>query len=681
MLSSLPVSHIAGVGRAKQNLLQELGLTTVYDVLHHFPFRFEDRRVQPLEAFPDSSRVTVRATVEGDAIVRWQGKKSVLSAQIFVDRRHRLTAIWFNQPYLKQKLVDGRLLVINGKYDVSKRTIVVSGTEFEAGSTQHVNDAFYPIYRSVKGLSSAQLQTIIEHALHQFGQQIEEVLPQGIVQKYRLFSHREAVFAMHQPKDSEMLHQAHRRLAFEEFFVFQLQLQWFRRTSAGIVTRPAKLLSPSLITTFERSLPAHLTGAQRAACQQLVSDFSSEKPMHRLLQGDVGSGKTWVALFAVFAVVTAHQQAALMAPTEILAEQHNAEARRRLEGLGVSCALLTGRTTSKERQQILDGIRNGEIDLLIGTHALLTSEIEFAKLGLVITDEQHRFGVSQRSILRGKGTLPDVLLLSATPIPRTLALAVYGDLDVTTLHERPKGRRPILTTHVSMRQENSVIRKIRQEVAKGHQAYVVAPLVAQSDELNMVSAKELYEQFQEQFAGHCVGLLHGKQSAKEKEATMRSFVCGDVDVLVSTTVIEVGIDVPNATVMCIYHADRFGLAQLHQLRGRVGRGSAQSFCILLADPTNDIAKERLQCMLQTEDGFEIAERDLELRGPGEFLGVRQSGLPAFSVGDLTKDFKIMAVAREEALSLMGTSDFWLLPKFQPLLRTIANVFEDKFYKD
>jgi len=681
MLTSIPVSHIAGVGRSKETSLAELGLTTVYDVLHHFPFRFEDRRIQPLEAFPDGGRVTVRATVQGNANVRWQGKKSVLTARLLVDQRHRLTGVWFNQPYLKQKLVDGRYVVLSGKYDATRHTIAIAMTEFDARVSDSVSSQWSPVYRSVRSISTAQIQKVVEQALVQYGDQLEEILPRNISTKYRLITHRAAVFAMHQPEDAESLRQAHRRLAFEEFFLFQLQLQWFRRTSTDVVVRVPKNVPERVLSSFQASLPFPLTDAQRLACTQFIEDFAASRPMHRLLQGDVGSGKTWVAFFAIYAMAEFGQQSALMAPTEILAEQHYAEACRRLEPLGVACTLLTGQTAPAERQRILHTIADGTVQLVIGTHALLTEHVIFSDLGLVVTDEQHRFGVSQRSVLRAKGRQPDVLFLSATPIPRTLALAVYGDLDVSVLNERPKGRQPIVTTHLSIRQEAAAIRKIRQELAKGHQAYVVAPLVEQSEQLDVLSATEVHERFQEPFAGYKIELLHGKLSAQEKDKTMRAFVSGDVDVLVSTTVIEVGIDVPNATVMCIYHAERFGLAQLHQLRGRVGRGAAESFCVLLSDPSNEVAKQRLACMLETEDGFDIAERDLSLRGPGEFLGVRQSGLPEFSVGDLTKDFKVMTVAREEAIQLVASTDFWLLPQFAALRGAIERVPGETHLKD
>lgn len=524
---------------------------------------------------------------------------------------------------------------------------------------------------------------MIAKALSQFGPDVVDVLPHELRAKYRLISHLDAIHTMHDPESEEAMRQAHRRLAFEEFFLFQLQLQWFRRQRTGEVTRPPRDIPSDTLQWFQESLPGPLTDAQQLACQDIVKRLKCPEPMNLLLQGDVGSGKTWVALFAAWAMTRSGAQSALMAPTEILAEQHFRQAEARLvQPFGIRVALLTGSTPDKSRDTILQDLRTGQIDLVIGTHALLTEDVEFANLGLVITDEQHRFGVSQRSTLRSKGTQPDVLFLSATPIPRTLALAVYGDLDVAVLNQLPAGRKPIVTQWLTFHAEQEAVLTVRRELAKGMQAFVVAPLVDDSEQLaDVASATQLAARFSDLFAGHTVGLLHGRMSTKDKDDVMRRFVQGAINVLVSTTVIEVGIDVPRATVMVIYHAERFGLAQLHQLRGRVGRGGNQSYCILLSDANQDVARRRLETMVETNDGFVIAERDLELRGPGEFLGVRQSGLPEFSVGDLSRDFRIMQVARDEALSLMGNADFWLLPAYEPLRQAVSVEHSQAHYKD
>jgi ATP-dependent DNA helicase RecG len=680
MLRSLPVTHIPGVGQAKQKCLADLGIHTVYDVLHYFPRKYEDRRPRPLEEFASSDKVTVRALVEGTANVRWHGRKSVCTAPLRIDQRFRVTGIWFNQHYLKPKLTDGRVIVVSGRYDPVKRTLVASHTDFGGKTSAAVG--YIPVYPGTKEFPSAQIQAVVEKALDKYVDEVEELLPLELVQKYRLLSHRDALLRIHRPKSEEDLRQAHRRLAFEEFFLFQLQLQWHRAMRVNAERGVARRVPEDAFTTFAASLPYPLTKAQQEACRAIAADLAKDAPMHRLIQGDVGSGKTWVAFWAAYAVYRSGDQAALMAPTEILAEQHFAEAKRRLEPLGMSVRLLTGSTPTRERAEVLDGLQEGTVDLVIGTHALLTEDVSFASLGLVITDEQHRFGVSQRSILRQKARTPDILYLSATPIPRTLALAIYGDLDVTALRELPAGRQPVKTLWLKLAEEEAAIRLARRELAAGRQVYVVAPLVEESEHAaDILSATELEVRLRDRFAGFQVRLLHGRMSSKEKEAVMREFAAGAVQVLVSTTVIEVGIHVANATVMMIYHAERFGLAQLHQLRGRVGRGKHASYCVLLSDARSDYAVQRLQTMVETQDGFVIAEKDLELRGPGEFLGVRQSGLPEFSVGDLAKDFRIMEVARDEAAALIQNPDFWLLPAYHALKEAVRRVPENSYYKD
>lgn len=681
MLRTVPVTHVAGVGRAKQKVLAALGLETVHDLLHHFPRRYDDRSIQTFESFGDGARVTALVVVEGSARVRWQGKRSVLTAAVRVDQRHRVTAVWFNQPYLTAKLTDGRVVILSGRYDHARNTLAVSHTEFETGTAHEPGRALVPVYSVTQGISNAQLQLLILQAFQQFGDQIEDILPHALREKYRLVPHAEAIRAVHEPDDAQALRQSHRRLAFEEFFLFQLQLQWVRRHRESTTPALARAVAPDALEMFRKTLPHPLTGAQLRTCETIQVDMGGPMPMSRLVQGDVGSGKTWVAFWAAYATYRMGGQTAFMAPTELLAEQHAAEAQRRLTGLGMGVALLTGSTPEAVRRDRLAAVASGEVAILVGTHALLTDDVAFARLGLVITDEQHRFGVSQRSALGAKGRQPDVLMLSATPIPRTLALAVYGDLDVSAIDELPGGRKPVVTRVFRMKDESRAVRLTRQEVARGHQAYVVAPLVEESEQMaELTSATALAERWKEQFAGFTVALLHGRMPARDKEAVMRSFMRGEVQVLVSTTVIEVGIDVPNATVMLIYHAERFGLAQLHQLRGRVGRGAEQSFCVLLSDAASEMATQRLQTMVETNDGFAIAERDLALRGPGEFLGVRQSGLPEFSVGDLARDFKVMEVARDEAWALIRNPDFWLLPQYAALRETIQRVPEGSYFK-
>ena len=665
MMPDTPLSALPGVGQAKQTCLAQLGLETVWDLLHHFPIRYEDRRIRPIDGITEPSSVTVRAVVEGTASVRWQGRRSLVRVPIRVDNRYLLTALWFNQHYLRDKLTDGRILLASGRFDPAKRTLVVSHTEFRSGS--ELSADFVPIYRTTKGIRSPEIERLEHKALELYGNAIEEVLPREFVQKYRLCSHLKALWSMHKPGNEMARHQAHRRLAFEEFFIFQMQLQAFRLMRKQTEERVPLNIPDDAFYRFRRSLPHALTGAQERVCNELWADLRQPHPMVRLLQGDVGAGKTWVAMWAAYAVQQAGEQSAFMAPTEILAEQHFKEASERLVPLGLHVELLTGSTPLRERTRIKDSLEAGELDLVIGTHALLTEDIQFAKLGLVVVDEQHRFGVSQRELLREKGQDAHVLMMSATPIPRTLALAVYGDLDISVLDELPAGRKPIQTVVVKSRDEAKVILRVRQRLAAGRQAYVVAPLIEESDSgLDVLSATELEARLKDEFAGFSVTLMHGKMSSGDKDRIMHAFAHGDINVLVSTTVIEVGINVPNATVMMIYNAERFGLAQLHQLRGRVGRGPHESVCYLFSEAESSMARQRLQTLVDSQDGFFIAERDLELRGPGEFLGVRQSGLPEFSVGDVVRDLKVMEVARDEAVKLLKETDFWLLPRYQRL---------------
>ncbi|TDY46608.1 ATP-dependent DNA helicase RecG [Alicyclobacillus sacchari] len=677
-LKQQSVRDLPGVGPAKEHALAALGIHSIHDVLHYFPFRYEDRQIRPLVEWEDGSRVTVRAVVSGNAVVRWRGSKSILSARLRVDGQHLVLCTWFSQHYLKSRLTDGRLLVVTGRWDAKAQRIVAVETSFDVSEPR--SKGLLPVYRANKELGSRQIHQLIGKALDLHADQLLDVLPYTLVQKYRLWSHRDAVIAMHRPRSAEDLRQARRRLAFEEFLLFQIQLHWFRmhrKDSTGV----ARHVPDDAVERFASLLPAPLTDAQKRACLDILRDLQGDRAMARLIQGDVGSGKTWVALFACYAAHLAGCQAALMAPTEILAEQHAREAERVLGRDGVFVRLLTGSVGSKARREILEGLASGTIDVVVGTHALLTEDVTFCNLGLIATDEQHRFGVSQRSALRSKGTSPDVLMLSATPIPRTLALAVYGDMDVSSLDELPKGRQPIQTIALSMSQEAEAIRLIRRELSAGRQAYIVTPAIEQSEAADFTALLDVFDKLREELAGFRVGLLHGKMVVDEKEGVMRAFRDGEIDALVATTVIEVGIDVKNATVMAIYNAERFGLAQLHQLRGRVGRGSYKSYCILLSEANNETAQARIQTMLDTQDGFRIAERDLELRGPGEFLGVRQSGLPQFAVGDLIQDHRIMSVARDEAAQLLASDSFWYSPATEALREAVQVPIDETVYRD
>ncbi|RIV28255.1 ATP-dependent DNA helicase RecG, partial [Alicyclobacillaceae bacterium I2511] len=572
MLDALPVTHVTGIGQRKATSLQYLGIMTVDQLLHDWPVRYEDWSVQTLGSKEHSGFITVKAVVEGQVSVRWQGQKSQLRVPLRVDQRYLVTGVWYNQPYFKTKLSDGRVIVLRGRYDPQFHTLTVSYTNFSPGLNF---GGWVPIYRGTEGLTSQQMSQFITTALKQFGNQLPERLPRTLMQKYRLVSHIQAVTWMHQPANAESLRQAHRRLAFEEFLIFQLQLQGTRLEYKRVPNGLSRKVSDEAWFRFVAGLPASLTGSQVKVCNEIAADLKDAETMYRLLQGDVGSGKTWVALWACYAAVSSGYQAVIMAPTEILADQHFREATQRLGSLGVKVAELVGGMGERQRREVLDGLLSGEIDLLVSTHAVLTEDVIFARLGMVVADEQHRFGVVQRSVLRSKGDRTDVLLMSATPIPRSLALAIYGDMDISVLDEMPPGRLGVRTVEVPLQAEERAIRAVRRELSRGHQAYVVAPLVEDSENLSGVtSVTQLSTRLTQEFVGYPLEILHGRMTSKVKDEVMRRFVAGQIQVLVSTTVIEVGIHVPTATVMLVYHAERFGLAQLHQLRGRVGRGTA-----------------------------------------------------------------------------------------------------------
>jgi ATP-dependent DNA helicase RecG len=667
-LKEIPVEYIPGIGPARKRDLESLGIHTVEDLLHYYPFRYEDRTLIDAEALADGMRVTVRGVVNGAASVRFKGRRTTLRVPFTTDRNVHLTAVWFNQPYLKEQLFPGRALTITGKYDAKRRSIVVSSHEWNKQAEAVHSGRVVPVYRVRGELTTKQLRSFILHALDAYQAQIIDPIPFSIRQKYKLLDRAEAIRLMHFPKDGNSVKQARRRLIFEEFFLFQCSLQAFRylhRAENKGIAHPCK---GTEVREFLDTLPFELTEAQQRVCKEIIYDLRSPIAMTRLVQGDVGSGKTVIAFLAMYLMKCDQYQSALMVPTEILAEQHYRSALSILDKLGCKGALLTGRLRETQKRDILQKLACGELDYVIGTHALLEENVQFKQLGLVITDEQHRFGVGQRGIFRQKGHNPDVLFMSATPIPRTMAMTLFGDLDVSMIDQMPAGRIPIKTYWFTPDREQECLRLVRKELAKGRQAYIVCPLIEESEHVEDVeSARQVYERMIEELAGFEVGLMHGKLTSTDKEQVMESFLAGTIQALVSTTVIEVGVNVPNATVMVIYNAERFGLSTLHQLRGRVGRGEHASYCMLLADPQTQTGRERMRAMVETTDGFVLAEKDLQLRGPGEFFGFRQSGLPEFKIGDIVADVRVMQVARQEVATLLQDPSFWILPEYQGII--------------
>ncbi|MDA9460491.1 ATP-dependent DNA helicase RecG [Enterococcus mundtii] len=672
-----PVTVLAGVGQKRADSLASLGIHTIEDLLTYYPFRYEDIQERNLNEIQDQEKVTLKGLVVSPPVMsRFGYKKSRLQFRMM--QEHEVFNVsFFNQPYLKDKVILSEEIAVYGKWDAKRKAL--NGMKILGSQSP---DDFSPIYHVNKSIRQTTLVDLIRRGFSEYGDLIEENLPVSLIEKYRLLDRPTAVRSMHFPQNHEENHQAKRRIVFEEFFFFQMQLQGLKKAEKSEKNGLEILYDVERLKQFTKKLPFELTMAQKRVTNEICRDLRNPHHMQRLLQGDVGSGKTVVAAIALYATVTAGFQGALMVPTEILAQQHMESLSQLFDPNEVTVALLTGSTKVKERRELLERLENGEIDIVVGTHALIQEGVAFQNLGLVITDEQHRFGVNQRKVLREKGWRPDVLFMTATPIPRTLAITAYGEMDVSVIDELPAGRIPIETRWVRTPQLDTVLEWTYKELRRGHQMYVICPLIEESEALDVKNAVEIYEKLRELFAPEYeVGLLHGKMKNQEKDQIMETFKENQLQILVSTTVIEVGVNVPNATVMLIMDADRFGLAQLHQLRGRVGRGSEASYCILVANPKNELGVERMKIMTETTNGFILSEKDLELRGPGEVFGFRQSGLPEFAIADLVTDGNVLEVAREEAAAIWQIKDWQLLPEYQPLTAKLQLDEQDNRYFD
>lgn len=671
------VSVLPGVGPKRVQTLTELGIVTVEDLLSYYPFRYEDIQEKNLLEINDQEKVTLKGVIVSAPVVsRFGYKKSRLQFRMMQDHAVFMVS-FFNQPYLKEKIEVGEELAVYGKWDAKRKSM--NGMKILGGKQ---TEEYAPIYHVTKSIRQSTLVDLIKVAFEKFGDQVPEDLPEYLLEKYRLMPRKQAMRAMHFPKNPAESHQAKRRVVFEEFFLFQMRMQGLKKSERSEKNGIAIRYDVERLKTFTQTLPFELTDAQKRVTNEICYDLRSQKHMQRLLQGDVGSGKTVVAAIALYAAMTAGFQGALMVPTEILAQQHLESLIQLFDSLEMNVALLTGSTKTKERRAILAGLQNGEIDVIVGTHALIQDDVQFNNLGLVITDEQHRFGVNQRRVLREKGLHPDVLFMTATPIPRTLAITAYGEMDVSVIDQMPAGRIPIKTSWIKPKQLEHTLDWAKLELKAGHQLYVICPLIEESEALDVKNATEIYEHLSEYYApDYQVSLLHGKMKNAEKEAIMEEFKDNQSQILVSTTVIEVGVNVPNATVMFIMDADRFGLAQLHQLRGRVGRGSDASYCILVASPKNEMGKERMKIMTETNNGFVLSEKDLELRGPGEVFGFRQSGLPQFLIADLVNDANVLEVARDEANQIWQLEDWRTDPAFAPLAKMLKPIETGETYFD
>lgn len=664
------VESIKGIGSETAVQLHAMGIQTVVDLMEYLPYRYDDFRLRDLEEVAHDERVTVEGKVHSEPALMFYGrKKSRLTLRILVGRV-LVQAVFFNQPYLKKKINLHDTVTVTGKWDKNRQIITVQSHQLGPHNKQGDFEPVYALKGTIKGNA---LTKYIRAAFHDFSDLIEEILPNYYLEKYKLPGRLDALYQMHFPDSPQAMKQARRRFVFEEFLLFQLKMQALRKFEREHSHGISQQYDIEKIQSFTDTLPFPLTNAQKRVVNEISADMKSPYRMNRLLQGDVGSGKTVVSAIALYSSVTAGYQGALMVPTEILAEQHADSLSALLEPTGTTVALLTSSVKGKRRALLLEKLKEGEIDILIGTHALIQGDVEFENLGLVVTDEQHRFGVNQRRVLREKGGSPDVLFMTATPIPRTLAITVFGEMDVSIIDEMPAGRKAIETYWAKEDMLTRVLAFMEKELKAGRQAYVICPLIEESDKLDVQNSIDVYNQLSQHFQGRfSVGLMHGRLHPDEKEEVMRSFSRNDVQVLVSTTVVEVGVNVPNATFMLIYDAERFGLSTLHQLRGRVGRGDDQSYCILLADPKTEVGKERMKIMTETNDGFVLSEKDLELRGPGDFFGRKQSGMPEFKIADMIHDYRALEVARDDAATLANSDAFWKDDEYAPLRRYLED---------
>ena len=668
-----PVTILKGVGPSKAKLFANLNIFTLGDLICHFPRGYEDRtKLVPIAKLEVDQPACFKAVVMNTPRTAHIRKGLDLTKVQVADHSGRLNLTFFNTRFVTENLIYGREYIFYGAVSGDFIGYNMTNPVFEAPDAPPVTTRrVLPIYPLTAGLTNAALLKAVRQALA-ICDPPAEILPQEVRSRYGILPAQEAYYAIHEPKDLAQAEQAKKRLIFEEFFVFSAGLSLMRAARAEKKTAPYEDLD---MQHFYRALPFALTGAQQRAVGEILRDLSRGAPMNRLVQGDVGSGKTMVAAAAAFCAARNGRQTALMAPTEILAEQHYASLEKLFAPLGITVGLLTGSMTPKQKRLVREKLEQGQIQVAVGTHALLTDATRFCDLGLVIADEQHRFGVAQRSRLSAKGEDPHLLVMSATPIPRTLALLMYGDLEVSILDERPPGREDVDTFLVGESYRPRINAFIRKQVSEGHQCFVVCPAVEENEELGIKAASVWADTLQQTvFPDLRIALLHGQMKGAEKEAAMASFARGEADVLVATTVIEVGVDVPNATLMVIEDADRFGLSQLHQLRGRVGRGKAKSYCILTSHNRNPETLQRLKALCKTTDGFRIAEEDLKLRGPGDFFGSRQSGLPAFRVADLSYDLATLKEAQEASARWIGEHGTSDEPEAVALRARIAELF-------
>ncbi len=668
LTASTDIRFLKGVGEKRAELLQKKGIDTVGALLRFYPRAYLDwQNITPVSECPEGENVCVRAEITSPVKTVNIRRGMTLYKFAAADDSGVIEVTLFNRKYLAENLRQGRSYLFYGKLGYGITLRQMSSPEIMPAEYMGIE----PVYAATEGLSSKTIEKIMKNALV-YADGMADVIPQGIREKNGLCDFKTALKSIHFPLERQALESAKRRLVFEELFVLQTGLLFLKRRRRALAGCTVK---NNLLEEFKRTLSFKLTGAQERVINECLTDMMSPRPMNRLIQGDVGSGKTAVAAALMYISAGNGFQSALMAPTELLAEQHFKTLCKITENSGIKCALLTGSLTKKQKDEVKAELKSGEIKVAVGTHALLTDDVEFENLGLVVTDEQHRFGVGQRGRLSSKGNNPHTLVMSATPIPRTLGLIIYGDLDISIIDEYPAGRQKIATYCVDSSYNARVYNYIKKFIAEGRQAYIVCPLVDENEALGIKSASEYYKELSEnQFKGYTVGLLHGKMKPKDKENVMRRFAAGEIQLLISTTVIEVGIDVPNAALMVIENAERFGLSQLHQLRGRIGRGEYSSACILISDVKSGDTKRRLDVIKNNTDGFKIADEDLKLRGPGDFLGSRQHGLPDMKIADIFADRETLHLAGKEAEELIKRDPALHDPENAGLRAEIAALF-------
>ena len=672
------VTVLQGVGTRQAQRLAKLGVNTIRDMLYLFPRRHDDySQLKPINRLEYGEEVTVIAQVWDAGVRQTRGGGSLFKATLS-DGSGSIEVTWFNQPYLADKIKAGQQIVISGKVNEYLGRLCFNSPEWETLEDELLHTArLVPVYPLTGGISAKWLRRLVKRTVDYWSKRLPDHLPASVRQEADLLDLETAIVQIHFPDDKESLKRARYRLAFDELFVLQIGLLRRRHLWRSVPGKPLPV-GDTTLRGFTDALPFELTSAQQRALRQIVADLRSDRPMNRLLQGDVGSGKTVVAAAAMALTVSTGAQAALMAPTEILAEQHYQTIGRLLEqmpGHRPTVRLLTGSVTGQEREEIYAGLADGGVDVVVGTHALIQEGVQFKELALAVVDEQHRFGVRQRAALRQKGYNPHLLVMTATPIPRSLELTLWGHLDVSIIDEMPPGRKPVVTRLILPTERERAYTFVRSQIEKGRQVFIICPLVEESEKIEAKAAVEEHERLQKHiFPDLRLGLLHGRMKGEDKEATMARFAQRELDILVSTSVVEVGIDVPNATVMLIEGADRFGLAQLHQFRGRVGRGEHDSYCLLVSDSSSPKAQERLQAVEATNDGFLLAQKDLELRGPGEFLGTRQSGFPDLKLASVT-DLRLIEVAREAARRFFETDPELADPDNRLLARQVAQFWK------